>query len=109
MEVTRNNFSRLLPRMLQDIGDCSFVALDFEFSGIFNQKLRPASAYVDGDLSLQKRYEEVKQAAEEYQILQVGLTLVVEDSQNGWRYLNENYEMQLCALSQYRYLFVAAI
>ncbi|OAL70460.1 hypothetical protein A7D00_5426 [Trichophyton violaceum] len=81
--------------MLQDIGDCSFVALDFEFSGIFNQKLRPASAYVDGDLSLQKRYEEVKQAAEEYQILQVGLTLVVEDSQNGWRYLNENYEMQL--------------
>ncbi|EGE04293.1 CAF1 family ribonuclease [Trichophyton equinum CBS 127.97] len=82
MEVTRNNFSRLLPRMLQDIGDCSFVALDFEFSGIFNQKLRPASAYVDGDLSLQKRYEEVKQAAEEYQILQVGLTLVVEDDQN---------------------------
>lgn len=85
MEVTRNNFARLLPRMLQDIGDCSFVALDFEFSGIFNQKLRPASAYVDGDLSLQKRYEEVKQAAEEYQILQVGLTLVVEDSENGWR------------------------
>ncbi|KAK2879521.1 hypothetical protein FQN49_000795 [Arthroderma sp. PD_2] len=65
--------------MLQDIGDCSFVALDFEFSGIFNQKLRPASSYTDGDLSLQKRYEEVKQAAEEYQILQVGITLVIED------------------------------
>lgn len=87
MEVTKRNFTQLLPQILQAIGDCSFVALDFEFSGIFNQKLRPASSYADGDLSLQKRYEEVKQAAEEYQILQVGITLVTEDSENGWRIL----------------------
>ncbi|KAF3483344.1 uncharacterized protein GIQ15_02668 [Arthroderma uncinatum] len=76
--------------MLQDIGDCSFVALDFEFSGIFNQKLRPAASYTDGDLSLQKRYEEVKQAAEEYQILQVGITLVIEDK--GVPYISQKEE-----------------
>ncbi|EEQ31090.1 conserved hypothetical protein [Microsporum canis CBS 113480] len=97
MEVTKRNFTQLLPQILQAIGDCSFVALDFEFSGIFNQKLRPASSYADGDLSLQKRYEEVKQAAEEYQILQVGITLVTEDSENG-TYLLRPYNIPLSPL-----------
>lgn len=88
MEVTKDNFDSLLPRILLDVADSFCVCLDFEFSGIFNQQLRTAASYSKGGgLSLQKRYEEVKEAAEKYQILQVGLTFVHEDEETGWKLL----------------------
>lgn len=84
MDITRRSFFYLLPRVLSELSDCEFVALDLELSGI---SLRPnqgrnanASA---GKQSLQKRYEEVKEAAERYQILQLGLTVVKEDPVTG--------------------------
>lgn len=87
MEVTKDNFDSLLPKILLDVADCFCVCLDFEFSGISNQQLRShASSSEGGGLSLQKRYEEVKEAAEKYQILQVGLTFVLEDEESGWNY-----------------------
>lgn len=85
MEVTRASFHTDLPRLLSDITESCCVALDLEFSGIFSRLNRtaPANGSSDGGRSLQSRYEEVKEAAEKYQILQVGLTFIKEDAENG--------------------------
>ena len=85
MDITRQSFFYLLPRILNELATCEFVALDLELSGISlkpNQgRLAKSSA---GKQTLQQRYEEVKEAAERYQILQLGLTLVKEDARTGW-------------------------
>jgi CAF1 family ribonuclease len=73
--VTEQTWPRHLPHILQDLSDCAFVALDFEFSGI--------PAIVGGRQTLQERYAESKAAARKYQILQVGLTIVKEDAVAG--------------------------
>lgn len=84
MDITRQSFFYLLPRILSELADCEFVALDLELSGI---SLRPAQGRLTkasaGRQTLQQRYEEVKEAAERYQILQLGLTLVKEDARTG--------------------------
>ena len=82
MEVTRKTFGSHLPRILKNMSECCCVALDMEFSGIAVRGLggSPAS---HGNQSIQERYEEMKAAAETYQILQVGLTFVEEDTENG--------------------------
>jgi len=86
MEVDRSNFHWQLPRMLRALANAHFVAVDFELSGIQSKAIHKAKA-VDKHLgrkqTMQQRYEEVKEAAEKYQILQVGLTIVIEDNQNG--------------------------
>ncbi|KMP09051.1 hypothetical protein CIRG_08732 [Coccidioides immitis RMSCC 2394] len=74
MEVTKSSFSQALPRILNDIAESCCVALDLEFSGIFSKQDRKPSTdgSSGGGRTLQSRYEEVKEAAEKYQILQVG-------------------------------------
>ena len=71
--VTGQSWSHHFPHILQDISECTFVALDFEFSGIPNYQGSRRQ-------TLQERYAEVKEAARTYQILQVGLTIVKEDA-----------------------------
>lgn len=74
--VTGQTWAHHLAHILQDISECTFVALDFEFSGIPIYKGSRRQ-------SLQERYAEVKEAARTYQILQVGLTIVKEDAVAG--------------------------
>ncbi|WEW61166.1 CAF1 family ribonuclease [Emydomyces testavorans] len=85
MEVTKLTFNRALPRILNDIADSCCVALDLEFSGIFSRQNRkaPVDGSSGGGRTLQSRYEEVKEAAEKYQILQIGLTFIKEDIDDG--------------------------
>lgn len=80
MDITSQNFPYFLPRILDDLASCCFVSLDFEFSGIARNNL-PHKA--TGPQSLQLRYTEVKDAAEQYQILQIGLTICHEDTTTG--------------------------
>lgn len=76
--ITSSNWAHSLPQIIQDITECSFVALDFEFSGI------PCHQSVAArQQSLQERYVELKEAASIYQILQVGITIVKEDAVGG--------------------------
>jgi poly(A)-specific ribonuclease len=81
MDVTRSSFGAKLPTMLKAISEAHFVAIDFEFSGIHAKTsgLRSGS----GKQTLQERYKECKEAAEKYQILQVGITCVEEDKATG--------------------------
>lgn len=80
MDVTRQSFNHHLPIILEDLSQSCYVSLDLEFSGIGARQYGESSS---GKQSLQERYEEVKQAAETYQILQIGLTCVKEDIDNG--------------------------
>jgi hypothetical protein len=56
--------------------------MDFEFSGIATTSSNPNR----GSQTLQARYEEVKSSADKYQILQVGLTICHENTENGQIY-----------------------
>jgi hypothetical protein len=100
MEVTAGNFTALLPWMLYQISCSSFVAIDFEFSGI---AINPSSQ-AQKDQSLQERYKEVKAAAERYQILQIGLTICQENRANGP--YTEGYTWALCCYlaNKYRHI-----
>jgi poly(A)-specific ribonuclease len=86
MEVGRKTFHWELPRMLRALTTAHFVALDFELSGIQSKaihKVKLSEKPLGGVQTLQQRYEETKEAAERYQILQVGLTVVKEDEEGG--------------------------
>lgn len=79
MDVPIRQFSGELVKILQLIADSHFVALDLEFSGISSRRARGGRSR----LSLQQVYEEVREASKQYQVLQVGLTIVEEDAQKG--------------------------
>ncbi|KAL9097483.1 MAG: hypothetical protein Q9165_000379 [Trypethelium subeluteriae] len=74
MDINATSFSGKLLDILSAISESQFVAFDLELSGIPTNRRKPNSA----KQTLQERYEEIKQAAERYQILQVGLTCVRE-------------------------------
>lgn len=83
MEVDRNSFQSRLLEILEDIAKARFVAFDLELSGIHRQPHRPSNSRRKGKQTLQQRYTEVKEAAETYTILQVGITCIEESAEDG--------------------------
>lgn len=79
MDVPSREFPDELVKVIQLIANSHFVALDLEFSGISSRRTRGGRSR----LSLQQAYAEVKEAAKQYQVLQVGLTIVEENTQTG--------------------------
>ncbi|KAI1082398.1 CAF1-domain-containing protein [Whalleya microplaca] len=69
MDVDRDNFFKLLPQMLHQAQHAHFVAIDVEMTGIYLNKIRHSS-----QIHFQDLYTKVKEAAEEYQIVQIGFT-----------------------------------
>jgi poly(A)-specific ribonuclease len=78
MDLNGSNFSSEVVKVLQNIADSRFIAFDFEFSGVAGRR-----ANKSGRLSAQDYYADLREAAQIYQILQVGLTIVTEDIENG--------------------------
>jgi hypothetical protein len=92
MDVTAQTFPYHLPRMLEDLASSTFVAIDLEFSGI----VIATQGRAGPPQSLQQRYREVKEGADNYQILQVGLTFCHEDTEKGktyYRFVMQNLGM----------------
>jgi poly(A)-specific ribonuclease len=80
MDITSQAFAFHLPRILADLATCCFVSIDLEFSGIASKAQgEPAKS----SRTLQERYAETKNAAEKYQVLQIGLTICHEDTETG--------------------------
>jgi poly(A)-specific ribonuclease len=77
MDISRSRFPLELVNIIQLVADSHFIAFDLEFSGIAGRRKDRKKP------TLQEVYEEVKDAAEQYQVLQVGLTLVHEDLLTG--------------------------
>ena len=73
MDIDNISFDPCLLGIIEAISKSYFVALDLEMSGIPGKA--PAGIVKQ---SLQKRYEEIKSAAEKYQVLQIGITCVQE-------------------------------
>ncbi|KAI1660326.1 CAF1-domain-containing protein [Daldinia decipiens] len=70
MEVNRSNFFWMLPPILHEAQNARFVAVDVEMSGI---------ALIHGLNSAQDSYGKIKEAAEQFQVVQLGLTFVRYD------------------------------
>ncbi|KAI1457125.1 CAF1-domain-containing protein [Annulohypoxylon moriforme] len=68
MEINKSNFFWMLPCMLHEAQKARFVAIDVEMSGISSHS---HSSHTN---SIQDLYTEIKEAAEIYQVLQVGFT-----------------------------------
>lgn len=90
MEVDKPSFYPLLLDILTDISEAHFVAIDLELSGVPSKQVRSEP----GRQTLQQRYVETKEAAERYQILQVGITCVQQDVANN-KYLLKPYNFDL--------------
>ena len=82
MDISIQDWPGKLHPLLSHISNALFVAIDFEISGI-SMKNGSSGAHGCRQQTLQERYEVVKRAAEKYQILQVGITTVIEDERTG--------------------------
>ncbi|KAK5197674.1 hypothetical protein LTR92_001916 [Exophiala xenobiotica] len=86
MDITHATFPQELIGIIQHIADSRFVAFDLEFSGVAARR----SAGGSGKLSLQEYYQDLRSAAQIYQILQIGLTIVSEDTEKAISFLIRN-------------------
>ena len=87
MEVDQAHYPQQLLSILKHISSAAFVTIDLEMSGIAT---RPKNGYKSRDSgrpTLQQQYEETKDAAETFQVLQIGITCVEEDIEKGKIYL----------------------
>lgn len=73
MDINNVSFGPMLLGIIEQISTSHFVAFDIEMSGIAS---KPAANR--GKQSLQERYLEIKEAAEKYAIIQIGITCVEE-------------------------------
>ena len=83
-------------KILQEVSESHFIAFDLEFSGVAGRRKGGT-----GKLTLQDYYEDIKIAAEKYQILQVGFTIVKEDLKKG-RYVARPYNVNISPLTSLR-------
>ncbi|CZR66890.1 related to poly(A)-specific ribonuclease [Phialocephala subalpina] len=100
MEIDHAHFRQQLLPILRSISNACIVTFDLEMSGITT---RPKFSAGDrslnvGKLILQEQYEEMKSAAETYQVLQIGLTCVSKDQEKGF-YLAQPYNFNLSPLA----------
>jgi poly(A)-specific ribonuclease len=93
MEVDRISFPSELMTILEAISKAHFVAIDFEFSGVVSN-IKPNGRVKQ---TIQERYAEVKQAAERFQIIQIGITCAREDV-DGDGYELQTYNFNLSPL-----------
>ena len=79
MDITRASFPTEFLQILEHVADSHFIAFDLEFSGVAGRRTRPDG----GKFTLQQMYDDVREAAMKYRVLQVGLTIVKEDLDQG--------------------------
>lgn len=85
MEVDHKGFRKELFPILRNIANAAFVTLDLEMSGI---STRPKFSSGDrshdvGKPTLEQQYQEMRNAAETFQVLQIGITCVEVDREKG--------------------------
>ncbi|KAI7505337.1 CAF1-domain-containing protein [Hortaea werneckii] len=104
MNVDKVSLYPFILDILTDISESRFVAIDLELSGVPTKQIRHQA----GKPSLQERYAETKEAAERYQILQIGVTCVQQDAENG-KYVLRPYNFDLSPIIEERGLDVERI
>lgn len=74
MDIDCESFWHKLPAVLQAISEATFVSIDLEMTGVTIKK-----SGSNEKLSLSEAYQEAKEVADTFQILQVGLTCASYD------------------------------
>jgi len=97
MEVDQSQYRKQLLPILQNIAGAAFISFDLEMSGIFSRGGVGDRSHDVGKPDLQRQYEEVKAAAETFQVLQVGITCVEEDREKEM-YIARPYNFNLSPL-----------
>ncbi|KAF2763420.1 CAF1-domain-containing protein [Pseudovirgaria hyperparasitica] len=95
MDINHLTFLGNYLKILKHISDSHFVAIDLELSGVSVKTKNRRKQ------TLQERYVETKAAAEQYQILQVGLTCVEQVQDLGldtYKYVVRPYNIQISPL-----------
>ncbi len=112
MDVDETSFWPQLVPILRSICDATFVAIDLEMSGIPMKGRNSNDRYrAGGKPSLQELYEETKEAASKYQVLQLGITCIEEDRERG-RHTNfpiPGVYISLVVTDNIRYVHCSAI
>ncbi|KAL2064443.1 hypothetical protein VTL71DRAFT_4937 [Oculimacula yallundae] len=100
MDVDQAQFRRQLLPILKHIANASFVTFDLEMSGISTRPKFSAGdrSHDAGKPTLQQQYDDMRSAAETYQVLQFGITCVEEDRDKEF-YLARPYNFNVNPLS----------
>lgn len=80
MDIHKGNLASQLINMLTALASARFVTLDLEVSGIHSKVAHGAGESRSRKPTLQERYDELKMAADKYQVLQIGFTVIYEDT-----------------------------
>lgn len=77
MDIDATNFWQTLPKVLEAISKADYVSVDLEMTGVrIKQLARPSTRP-----SLQQIYQEARDGAEAFQVLEVGLTCIRWDDE----------------------------
>jgi len=71
VDVTKENFNKLCPEILDAIKESAFVAADTEFTGLLSDNIFKAKLYDDGA----QRYEKLRVGLQRQTICQLGLAI----------------------------------
>ena len=78
MDIDRYQFAQEFFEIVNSIADSHFISFDLEFSGVARHRTDE-----QGKPDLQHVYSEIRTAATQFQVLQVGLTIAFEDRDTG--------------------------
>ena len=84
MELTRDNYYDIEPKILKDIEECDFISFDLEFSGLIQNKFKIYD-------SPEEYFEKLKYNAENFRIIQLGITIFKKNLENPKEYTAKPY------------------
>ncbi len=86
MELTRENYYDMEPKILEDIENCEFISFDLEFSGLILSRFKIYD-------SPEENFQKNKYMAENYRIIQVGITPFIKKENNDKAYIAKPYNI----------------
>lgn len=86
MELTRDNYYEIEPKILKDIDNCEFIAFDLEFSGLIPSKFKIYD-------SPEENFQKSKIMAENFRIIQLGITPFIRKENNEKAYIAKPYNI----------------
>ena len=88
MELTKDNYYDIEPKILKDIEDCNFIALDLEMSGLIQNKFKIYD-------SPEENFIKSKYNADNFRIIQFGICFFIKNIENNKEYIAKPYNIYI--------------
>ena len=88
MELTKDNYYDIEPKILKDIEDCNFIALDLEMSGLIQNKFKIYD-------SPEENFIKSKYNADNFRIIQFGICFFIKNIENNKEYVAKPYNIYI--------------